>query len=1504
MFEVYETNSGALNAIRITNAGAAVDSAAGISLHGKDGASTFEMGRIESILIDESTKKAKLALRVNNGGLEASTAMMIMETGSVGIGTETPTDTLDVRGTIVAPLFKGNINTSNIDIDGGTVDGSVIGGTTPAAGTFTTLTANTSLNVSSTLTVSSNGLILTSANASGTLTAAIVDINSGNIDNTIIGAATAAAGTFTTLNANTSIEASTSLTADSSGVTISSAEVSGSLTVATADINGGNLDDVTIGATTPATGTFTDITANNGITGTLQTAAQPNITSVGTLTSLTISGDLTVNTTHLFVDTSTVGSTRVGIGTASPTSELEVNGQVKASSANISGTLTATSLHITGIMTAELGELTVASAIIAGGSVNGVEIGTSSQSTGQFTNVTASSIRITSSLTATSSGLTISSADVSDTLTVATVDINAGAIDGAAIGVDSQSTGQFTNVTASSLRVSGILTATGSTLTIGIVDINGGAIDGATIGATTASSAKFTVATIDGTGDAEFFIDANANSNDSKLHFYANGSSEGSIVYNHNGTGDSELLEFSVGGSSRVFMQGNGRLGVATSTPQDLVEVYSDSDGSLTALRITNEGDTAGTAAGLRLFSDDNAGNDFEMARVEAVQVDRTDSSEDAKLLFKTMRASNLSTAMVILETGSIGIGTDTPTDTMDIRGTVVAPQFNGNLASSSVNIDGGAIDNTTIGGTTPAAATFTAATISGSSDASLIISAASDTDESLVEFYAGGSVQGYIEYTHANSNNSEVMKFGVGTKEKFYITGQGNIGVGTVSPQDQFEVFEDNSGGLTAIRIANEGDAVNSAAGISFWSDKAGGSDFEMARVESLLVDNSDTSADAKLSFKTMKDNTLSSVMMLTETGSVGIGTDTPTDTLDVRGTVVAPLFKGNIDSNSVDIEAGNIDNTVIGATTQSTGQFTNVTATSLRVTSILTATGSNVVIAAAEVTGTLTAATLDLNSLDLSGTLTAATVDLNAGNIDGVAIGEASQSTAKFTNVTATSLRVTSSLTATSTGLEISSAEVTGTLTANAMDVTSFDLSGTLTAATVDLNAGNIDGVAIGEASQSTAKFTNVTASSLRVTSSLTATATGLEISSAEVTGTLTANEFDVTSMDLSGTLTAATVDLNAGNIDGVAIGEASQSTAKFTNVTASSLRVTSSMTATATGLEISSAEVTGTLTANAMDVTSFDLSGTLTAATVDLNAGNIDGVAIGEASQSTAKFTNVTASSLRVTSSLTATATGLEISSAEVTGTLTANAMDVTSMDLSGTLTAATVDLNAGNIDGIAIGEASQSTAKFTNVTATSFRVTSSLTATSTGLEISSAEVTGTLTANEIDISSLNLSGTLTAATVDLNGGNIDGVAIGTASQSTAQFSNVTATSLRITSSLTATASGLEISSANVTGTLTAAAIDMTSLEGTSINLSGTLTAASANISGTLTAGTLAVTSLDISGTVTAATVDVNGGNLDNVTIGAATPGTATFGVFTVKNTSGNALATVDSDNGDAS
>ena len=59
------------------------------------------------------------------------------------------------------------------------------------------------------------------------------------------------------------------------------------------------------------------------IDGTLSTAAQTNITSVGTLSALTVSGDLTVDTSTLKVDST---NNRVGIGTSSPSYPLEVAG--------------------------------------------------------------------------------------------------------------------------------------------------------------------------------------------------------------------------------------------------------------------------------------------------------------------------------------------------------------------------------------------------------------------------------------------------------------------------------------------------------------------------------------------------------------------------------------------------------------------------------------------------------------------------------------------------------------------------------------------------------------------------------------------------------------------------------------------------------------------------------------------------------------------------------------------------------------------------------------------------------------------------------------------------------------------------------------------------------------------------------------------------------------------------------------------------------------------------
>ena len=89
------------------------------------------------------------------------------------------------------------------------------------------------------------------------------------------------------------------------------------------NLDGAVIDSSVIGGTTPAAGTFTTLTANTSITGTLATAAQTNITSVGTLSSLTVSGDATFDTSTLKVDST---NNRVGIGTGSPGVLLDVSG--------------------------------------------------------------------------------------------------------------------------------------------------------------------------------------------------------------------------------------------------------------------------------------------------------------------------------------------------------------------------------------------------------------------------------------------------------------------------------------------------------------------------------------------------------------------------------------------------------------------------------------------------------------------------------------------------------------------------------------------------------------------------------------------------------------------------------------------------------------------------------------------------------------------------------------------------------------------------------------------------------------------------------------------------------------------------------------------------------------------------------------------------------------------------------------------------------------------------
>ena len=112
-------------------------------------------------------------------------------------------------------VFSATGTSVALNLDGAVIDSSVIGGTTAAAGTFTTLTANTSITGTLATAAQPN---ITSLGTIASLVATTADINGGTVDGTVIGGTTAAAGTFTTGQFNTSLNVDGTATMD--GLTV------------------------------------------------------------------------------------------------------------------------------------------------------------------------------------------------------------------------------------------------------------------------------------------------------------------------------------------------------------------------------------------------------------------------------------------------------------------------------------------------------------------------------------------------------------------------------------------------------------------------------------------------------------------------------------------------------------------------------------------------------------------------------------------------------------------------------------------------------------------------------------------------------------------------------------------------------------------------------------------------------------------------------------------------------------------------------------------------------------------------------------------------------------------------------------------------------------------------------------------------------------------------------------------------------------------------------------
>ena len=174
------------------------------------------------------------------------------------IGSQNNTITAEGNLTVSQGLTvtNGQTFTSNlVDINGGAIDNTIIGGNTPVAGTFTTLTANDQLvvNAGASIIGDTTNEITLNVKGVGSQTANILNIELS--------------------------DGTDKLTVDKDGVTTLA-----SLVATTADINAGTIDNTVIGGSNPADGTFATLTATT-IVGTLSGGAENSNKVKGTSTN-------------------------------------------------------------------------------------------------------------------------------------------------------------------------------------------------------------------------------------------------------------------------------------------------------------------------------------------------------------------------------------------------------------------------------------------------------------------------------------------------------------------------------------------------------------------------------------------------------------------------------------------------------------------------------------------------------------------------------------------------------------------------------------------------------------------------------------------------------------------------------------------------------------------------------------------------------------------------------------------------------------------------------------------------------------------------------------------------------------------------------------------------------------------------------------------------------------------------------------------------------------------
>ena len=382
-------------------------------------------------------------------------------------------------------------------------------------------------------------------------------------------------------------------------------------------------------------------------------------------------------------------------------------------------------------------------------------------------------------------------------------------------------------------------------------------------------------------------------------------------------------------GSERMRITSTGNVGIGTSSPTTKLQISSTMSTSPTSNIFLDVSGTNNTGGGGSIFFGTSAtagSTELYNANISGVRSSAADGSSD--LLFATTNVSTSTTPatrLIIKDTGNVGIGTNSPSEKLDVSGDIImtdaiTSQANlkssgGTIVSHDLNTGDYTFANSAIV-SNPIASTTILNTggsermridsdgnvgIGTSSPSALLhIGQSNTTTDALIRLgvaYSsdrtsrGGitwnditNVTGkiYTEYdgTMVSMVFGSLYNSGYNSNTLMTIRGNGNVGIGTSSPGAKLDI-----GGASGEMIRLVDSSTTGNPFISFFQTST-------RRAYIQYVDSGDNLTLASeyggIVLMTGTGGTETEKMRITSAGDVGIGTNSPSEKLDVSGDII----------------------------------------------------------------------------------------------------------------------------------------------------------------------------------------------------------------------------------------------------------------------------------------------------------------------------------------------------------------------------------------------------------------------------------------------------------------------------------------------------------------------------------------------------------------------------------------------------------------------------------------